>query len=69
MYAYAKMLGNDIKPSFIRTDQGKGMWTAWEKSGDAKHLGPEVKENFADGKNPGRKGLIKRVSVNTNGNK
>jgi 8-oxo-dGTP pyrophosphatase MutT (NUDIX family) len=65
MYAYAKMLGNDIKPSFIRTDQGKGMWTAWEKSGDAKHLGPEVKENFADGKNPGRKGLSKRVGVNT----
>jgi GNAT superfamily N-acetyltransferase len=65
MYAYAKMLGNDIKPSYIRTDQGKGMWAAWEKSGDAKHLGPEVKENFADGKNPGRKGLSKRVGVNT----
>jgi hypothetical protein len=28
-----------------------------------------VQENFADGKNPGRKGLSKRVSVNTNGNK
>jgi hypothetical protein len=28
-----------------------------------------VNENFADGKNPGYKGLIKRVSVNTNGNK
>jgi len=65
MYAYAKMLGNDIKPSYNRTDQGKNMWTAWEKSGDAKHLGPEVKENFADGKNPGRKGLAKRSGVNT----
>ena len=63
MYAYAKMLGNDITPSFNRTDQGRGMWAAWNKSGDAKHLAPDVKENFADGKNPGRKGLSRRVGI------
>ena len=52
MYAYAKMLGNDIRPSWNRTAQGKGMWAAWEKSGDAKHLMPEpVNELFQSGKN------------------
>jgi hypothetical protein len=38
MYAYAKMLGNDIKPSSSQSDQGRSMWKAWKKSGDAKHL-------------------------------
>ncbi len=69
MYAYAKMLGNDIKPSYNRTDQGKGMWTAWEKSGDAKYLAPEVKENFADGKVKGksRPGRVKRSGASCDG--
>ena len=38
MYAYAKMLGNDIRASYSQTSQGKAMWAAWEKAGDAKHL-------------------------------
>lgn len=38
MYAYAKMLGNDVRPSNIQTPDGKAMWRAWRKSGDAKHL-------------------------------
>jgi len=38
MYAYAKMLGNDVKPSKYQSDMGKAMWTGWKKSGDAKHL-------------------------------
>ena len=38
MYAYAKMLGNDIKPSKYQSDDGKDMWKAWKKSGVAKHL-------------------------------
>ena len=38
MYAYAKMLGNDIRPSFQRTTAGRGMWDAWRKSGEAQHL-------------------------------
>ena len=38
MYAYAKMLGNDVRPSTIQTPDGKAMWKAWRKSGDAKHL-------------------------------
>jgi hypothetical protein len=42
MYAYAKMLGNTVKPSSTQTDMGKGMWAAWKKSGDAEHL---VKED------------------------
>jgi GNAT superfamily N-acetyltransferase len=38
MYAYAKMLGNDVQPSYNQTSQGQAMWAAWEKAGDAKHL-------------------------------
>ena len=38
MYAYAKMLGNDIRASYNQTSQGQAMWAAWEKAGDAKHL-------------------------------
>ena len=38
MYAYAKMLGNDIRPSYNQTSQGQAMWAAWNKAGDAKHL-------------------------------
>lgn len=41
MYAYAKMLGNDIKPSPYQSDEGQDMWKAWNKSGDAKHLANE----------------------------
>lgn len=43
MYAYAKMLGNDIRPSEDQSDFGRSMWKAWKRSGDAKHLiGEEV---------------------------
>ena len=38
IYAYARMLGNTVKPSSDQTAQGRAMWTAWAKSGDAKHL-------------------------------
>ena len=38
MYAYAKMLGNDIQASYNQTSKGKAMWKAWEKAGAAKHL-------------------------------
>jgi hypothetical protein len=41
IYAYAKMLGNDIAPSPEQTDMGKGMWDAWYKSGEAEHLVPK----------------------------
>jgi ribosomal protein S18 acetylase RimI-like enzyme len=38
MYAYAKMLGNDVKPSPYLLPPGKKMWDAWKKSGEAKHI-------------------------------
>ena len=38
MYAYAKMLGNDIRPSGHQLPPGKLMWNAWRKSGEAQHL-------------------------------
>lgn len=38
MYAYAKMLGNDVKPSTVQLKPGKDMWKAWKKSGEAEHL-------------------------------
>lgn len=37
MYAYAKMLGNDIRSGALSPD-GRAMWDAWTKSGEAKHL-------------------------------
>jgi GNAT superfamily N-acetyltransferase len=43
MYAYAKMLGNDIKPSSDQLPAGREMWNAWRRSGEAKHLVAEVK--------------------------
>ena len=46
MYAYAKMLGNDIRASYNQTSQGQAMWAAWEKAGDAKHLAAEGREKF-----------------------
>ena len=42
MYAYAKMLGNDVKPSGDQLTPGKKMWKAWEKSGADKHLVAEA---------------------------
>lgn len=45
VYAYARMLGNTIKPSKFQTGMGKGMWRAWRKSGAAKHL---MKEAYTD---------------------
>ncbi len=38
MYAYAKMLGNDIKPSTYQSQMGKQMWRKWHEKGDAQHL-------------------------------
>ena len=64
MYDYVKSLGYTINRSWDQTDAGAGFWN--------KHRGEDVRvweqgmaENFADGKNPGRKGLAKRVGVNT----
>jgi len=36
MYAYAKSLGNDIKPSPYQSEKGRAMWKKWGK--DAEHL-------------------------------
>lgn len=41
-YAYARSMGNTIKPSHDQTDSGKAMWSAWTKSGEAKHLTNEA---------------------------
>jgi GNAT superfamily N-acetyltransferase len=59
MYDYIKSQGYTIVRSWDQTDAGAGFWN--------KHRGEDVRvwENFADGKNPGRKGLSKRVGVNT----
>jgi hypothetical protein len=46
----------------------KEFHTAWkiiQKATGVKLQGKEFAENFADGKNPGRKGLAKRSGVNT----
>jgi predicted GNAT family acetyltransferase len=62
MYDYAKSQGYTIEKSSNLTPDGDHFWnknrgeeTVWEQG---------MAENFADGKNPGRKGLAKRVGVN-----
>ena len=64
MYAFAKSLGNDIKPSPYQSQKGREMWSKWGK--DAEHL---VKENFADGKVKGksRPGRVKRAGASCAG--
>ena len=41
MYAYAKMLGNDITPSNNQLDAGQAMWKSWNQSGQSKHILPK----------------------------
>jgi len=68
MYAVMRMLGVNIHPASMQSNDGKKMWSKWNKQGDAQHIksmNAKMAENFADGKNPGRKGLAKRSGVNT----
>jgi GNAT superfamily N-acetyltransferase len=58
MYDYVKSKGYKIRRSGQQTDAGAGFW-------DKHRPEQNVWENFADGKNPGRKGLAKRSGVNT----
>jgi hypothetical protein len=47
MYAVMRMLGANISPSTIQTDDGQAMWAKWNRQGDAKHLknlNPRIKE-------------------------
>jgi hypothetical protein len=46
MYAYAKMLGNDIVPSRIQTDQGNSMWRSWNQSKQSKHILPRGHKGY-----------------------
>ena len=47
MYAYARMLGNSIKPSAFQLDAGRRMWDKWREKGDAKHLSETDDDMFA----------------------
>jgi 8-oxo-dGTP pyrophosphatase MutT (NUDIX family)/ribosomal protein S18 acetylase RimI-like enzyme len=55
MYDYAKGLKNIVKQIFPSPNQSPGGKAIWKDK--------KVWENFADGRNPGRKGLAKRVGV------
>jgi GNAT superfamily N-acetyltransferase len=46
MYAYAKMLGNDIVPSWNQTDAGERMWRSWNQSGQSKHILPKGQKGY-----------------------
>ena len=48
MYAYAKMLGNDIIPSWNQTDQGERMWRGWNQSGQSKHILPKGQKGYRE---------------------
>ena len=38
MYAVMRMLGVNIHPATMQSDDGKKMWDKWRKNGDAKHI-------------------------------
>jgi GNAT superfamily N-acetyltransferase len=65
--AAAKQYGAPIKQGTLSIDHdaGHGVWQHIAQKLGLQHDAHMVKENFADGKNPGRKGLSKRVGVNT----
>lgn len=48
MYAYAKMLGNDIMPSDTQTDQGERMWRSWNQSKQSQHILPKGRKGYRD---------------------
>ena len=67
MYAYAKMLGNSVKPSQTRSDDAKAAWKSWRQSGDAKHLTSESDDpwgpqgNFAGDKHVDVGGVTMKI--------
>jgi len=62
MYDYVKTLGYEIHRSYDQTPAGAGFWNK-HRGTDVRVWGSELDENFDDGKNPGRKGLSKRVGI------
>ena len=66
MYAVMRMLGVNIHPATMQTDDGKRMWDKWRKQGDAKYIksmNAKIQENFADGKHPEDKGDSARHGI------
>lgn len=55
----------EINPSPTVLKGGDFVWHATVLSHSPVQIAPPMQENFADGKNPGRKGLAKRSGVNT----
>jgi len=70
-YAKAIMYDDSVPnlKSFLqlKTTHPNTRFYAWhvDHSGNTREMARAVEENFADGKNPGRKGLAKRSGVNT----
>ena len=48
MYAYAKMLGNDIVPSNCQLDAGERMWRSWNQSKQSKHILPRGHKGYRE---------------------
>lgn len=46
MYAYAKMLGNDVMPHPDQTDDGNRMWRSWNQSKQSKHILPKGHKGY-----------------------
>jgi hypothetical protein len=68
MYAVMRMIGVNIHPASMQSDDGKKMWNKWNQQGDAQHIksmNAKMQENFADGKHPEDKGDSKRYHVPT----
>jgi len=53
------------QPSVPKLEPKEKVYHNWQHYDDENPKDKPVDENFADGKNPGRKGLSKRMGVNT----
>jgi hypothetical protein len=57
----APAVKTELSKIYDNYQSGIGLYAVWSGAVNEQ----DVEENFADGKNPGRKGLAKRVGVNT----
>ena len=60
MYAYARMLGNTIKPSGLQSDEAQAAWKSWRQAGDKEHLTKMQAEGATDD-NPVANAIYRRL--------
>ena len=65
MYAVMRMLGVNIHPASTQSDDGKAMWSKWNKQGDAQHI-KSMNPKMAEG-DSGAKYKVRSIGKDKNG--